>query len=482
MATNKLKNQFSEQSFAVAVYRIASSFVSLDDPDTIINEALSVLGRVCGAGRSYVFLFDFEKETMDNTHEWCSEGVSPEIEMLTDLPLSMFPWWMERLRNGELILVPEVSLMPPEARAEREILEAQDVLSVLVLPIYTDGEFSGFIGLDNVQFARTWDDDTREYLQVAADMVSSTLTRERRFRIATERTRELEETNRNLREAKMNLLHAEKMAGIGTLAAGVAHEINNPIGFLRSNTETLMRYFRDLASVVGSGTPEDAGGTDPTSPVPGATAPVSAGDAGCVTDEDVAFILADTQDILESTLHGLDRIANIVETLSDLSRKGSEQQTIHENLNEGIDRAIALANKSGGESVEIVFVPGRIPPVRCNTSELFQVILNIASNTKDAIRSSPRAGQGRLEVRTRHHRGFVECVFSDNGPGIPEHVLQRIFEPFFTTKEVGEGTGLGLSVAYDLIVNKHGGEIEAENNEAGGARIIIRLPAEDYHG
>ncbi|MFP4152352.1 MAG: GAF domain-containing protein, partial [Alkalispirochaeta sp.] len=150
MVTSRLKSRFSEQSFAVAVYRIASSFVSLDDPDTIINEALRVLGRVCDAGRSYVFLFDYEKETMDNTHEWCAEGVTPEIDMLTDLPLSMFPWWMERLRNGELILVPDVSAMPPEATAEREILEEQDILSVLVLPIYTERELAGFIGLDNV--------------------------------------------------------------------------------------------------------------------------------------------------------------------------------------------------------------------------------------------------------------------------------------------------------------------------------------------
>ncbi|MFP4210975.1 MAG: sensor histidine kinase [Alkalispirochaeta sp.] len=496
MVTSRLKSRFSEQSFAVAVYRIASSFVSLDDPDTIINEALRVLGRVCDAGRSYVFLFDYEKETMDNTHEWCAEGVTPEIDMLTDLPLSMFPWWMERLRNGELILVPDVSAMPPEATAEREILEEQDILSVLVLPIYTERELAGFIGLDNVQYARTWDDDTREYLQVAADMVSSTLTRERRFRVAAERTRELEEANRTLREAKMNLLHAEKMAGIGTLAAGVAHEINNPIGFLRSNTETLIRYIRDLSVVIGSRRAEGTEGTDPTSTAPGAPASVFAAGAGSgeapvtdtpfvtpsVTDDDIAFILADTQDILESTLHGLDRIANIVGSLTELSRKSSEEKTVYRNLNEEIDRALTLADTSESEKIEIAFVPGRIPPVRCNTSELFQVILNIVSNTKDAIRSSSRAGQGRLEVHTRHRNKFVECVFSDNGPGIPDHVLQRVFEPFYTTKGVGEGTGLGLSLAYDLIVNKHGGEIEAGNSEGGGARITVRLPVEDHRG
>lgn len=447
-------------SFAYAVYRIASSFVSLDDIDTIFNTALTSLGQVCGAGRAYVFLFDDARAVMNNTHEWCAAGVEPQIEMLQSLPLEMFPWWMEKLKNGEMILVPDVSLMGPEAQAERAILEEQDIKSVLVLPIYNGSLPAGFIGIDDVTTTGTWEPETREYLRVAADMVSSTMTREEQRQVLVRRTHELEKAYENLKQTQVRLLEAEKLAGVGILAAGIAHEINNPASFIVSNTETMRRYIDELDRIIAS--IRSARSRDEI--------------AAILSKPNVEYLLSDTRDILDGNASGLDRITRIVQNLMSFSRIEQPEAYDSIDINDSLDIALTLAGRALLDTAEVSFERGDTPKTLCNQNELNHAFYNVIMNAIQSVREYRSREKGLIGIRTWEEAGTVCCEISDNGAGFTEDALKRAFEPFFTTRQVGKGTGLGMSIVYDTIVTKHGGAIEVANLDSGGALVTIRIP------
>jgi|GEM_PF-1129515 len=171
---------------------VSTRFLSLGEEgyDTAIQDTISTIGRLVGADRSYVFLLDVNTDTMSNTHEWCTDGVEPQIDVLQQLPNSMLPWWMEHLRRGEVIHIPRVAYMPQEAGAEQEILQAQDIQSVLVLPIMRQDQLEGFVGFDAVREARNWTPEEVHVLQAMANLLSSTLERrqaERALREGEER-------------------------------------------------------------------------------------------------------------------------------------------------------------------------------------------------------------------------------------------------------------------------------------------------------
>jgi len=154
---------------------ISSRFVRIDNIDQSINLSLADMGRLSGASRAYLFLLSEDKTKMSNTHEWCARGVTPQLEKLQELPCEMFPWWLAKLNRGEVIHIPDVSGMPLEAKAEKEILEEQDIKSLLVLPVNKCGELAGYIGLDNVNEASGWHHNEFDLLGVVAGIIGSAL-------------------------------------------------------------------------------------------------------------------------------------------------------------------------------------------------------------------------------------------------------------------------------------------------------------------
>jgi GAF domain-containing protein len=252
MNTKNIQVLEEELRFSQAIYRIWSSFVSLESIDIIINKALKELGQLCNSSRAYLFFFKEGGEVMDNTHEWCASGISPQIDNLKDLPTNIFPWWMQKLENGETINIENVDEMPVEADAEKKILQEQDIKSILVLPVYIHEKLNGFIGIDNVSSIGSWEKASLEYLRVASEILSSSLTRENNERILKERNKELLEANDNLKNAQNQLVQSEKMASIGQLAAGVAHEINNPVGFILSNLFSFGEYVTGMKDIISA--------------------------------------------------------------------------------------------------------------------------------------------------------------------------------------------------------------------------------------
>ena len=270
---------------------------------------------------------------------------------------------------------------------------------------------------------------------------------------------ELRETNARLEEAQNQLLQSEKMASIGQLAAGVAHEINNPIGFVSSNVSTLRRYAQNLCDIVQGY--QDLAATIKLE--------IPAELRQLVADADLAFLFEDLPQLLSETEDGLQRVKRIVQDLKDFSRVDHNEWAVAD-LNAGLDSTLNVVRNEVKYKAEIVKDYGVLPGVRCVAAQINQVFMNLIVNAAQAIQD-----KGVITLHTRAEGDTVVIRISDDGCGMDDKTLRRIFEPFFTTKPVGKGTGLGLSLAYS-IVQKHGGRLEVQSQPGAGTHFTLTLP------
>ncbi|HYD58868.1 MAG TPA: ATP-binding protein [Noviherbaspirillum sp.] len=272
---------------------------------------------------------------------------------------------------------------------------------------------------------------------------------------------ELRETNAKLEQAHNQLLQTEKMASIGVLAAGVAHEINNPVGFVSSNLSTLKSYIQDLLKVI------DIYGQhhEVFEQAPERLKAIEA----VKTDIDLDYLMEDIDALLNESADGLRRVKAIVQSLKDFSHAGrGEWQWA--NVHAGIDSTLNVVNNEIKYKATVVKEYGVLPDIECLPLELNQVFMNMLVNAAHAI---DRAGEIRIRTGVEQDKVWVE--FIDNGCGISSADLTRIFDPFFTTKPVGKGTGLGLSLSYGII-QKHHGRIEVDSVPGKGTCFRIWLP------
>ena len=285
--------------------------------------------------------------------------------------------------------------------------------------------------------------------------------------------RELERTNRELKQMQSQLVQNEKLAAIGQLAAGVAHEMNTPVGFVASNFQTLDSYVKKIKGLLEAHEQLTAqiGTTPETELLEKAAATNKLRD-----DMKIDFILEDIQELFDDSSEGLERITNIILNLKDFSRIGRPGTREEYCLNDGIEATLVVARNEIKYDAEIKTEFSQLPFVLCNSGQINQVFLNILLNAVQAIKSQERQKNGTITIKTYTTEAEVVCEISDDGPGIPAEKLSKIFDPFFTTKPVGEGTGLGLSVSYDIIVNKHGGKLLVESTIGEGTKFIIKLP------
>ncbi|HEX9022809.1 MAG TPA: ATP-binding protein [Geobacteraceae bacterium] len=273
----------------------------------------------------------------------------------------------------------------------------------------------------------------------------------------------VEERTAELKKAHARLLQREKMASVGQLAAGVAHEINNPLGFISSNLQTMEKYvsrFLAMLDYFRAILPEGADGERRMEMAMGKWRELK-----------LDFICSDISGLMKQSGDGVERVRKIVADLKDFSHVDSTGQ-FPVNLNEEIDKTLNVLAHELPDGAEIVRDYRPLPPFVCNPALICQVFLNIILNAAQA-----RPKDLRLVIATARGEGGIRLSFADNGPGIPEEIRNRIFDPFFTTRDVGSGTGMGLTVAYD-IVSGYGGAIEADSAAEGGAVFVVTLPAE----
>ena len=279
-----------------------------------------------------------------------------------------------------------------------------------------------------------------------------------------ERSIQLAQANSDLGEAQAKLLQSEKLAAIGQLAAGVAHEINNPIGYVQSNISTLEKYFGDLLILldaferIETVLPEDFAGV--------------ANLRRTKQDLDLAFLREDIPALISDSKEGISRVGKIVQDLKAFSRIDANPIWEWADLREGLDSTLNVAANEIKYKAEVIKDYGDIPKIECMPSRLNQVFLNLMVNSAQAMSEDKR---GTITLRTRCDGDTVHVEVSDTGCGISPQDMKRVFDPFFTTKPIGKGTGLGLSLSYG-IVNQHAGHIEVESQLGQGTTFRIKLP------
>ncbi|MCH8343999.1 MAG: response regulator [Planctomycetes bacterium] len=275
------------------------------------------------------------------------------------------------------------------------------------------------------------------------------------------------ELAKQVEDQRLQLLQAEKMASIGQLAAGVAHEINNPIGFISSNLNSLQKYARDIERVLRA---YDELRCECDHSNPGVA--TKADEVKRILEEvEIDYVLSDLADLINESIEGAHRVRQIVGDLRDFSHLDSPDLA-EEDINQLIDKTINVAWNELKYKTEVVREYGKIPAISCYGGKLGQVFLNLLVNAAQAIEK-----RGTITVRTGQDHQHIWIEIADTGCGIPAQQLNRIFDPFFTTKEVGKGTGLGLHLAY-TIVEAHGGRISAASTVGKGTTFRIQLPLE----
>ncbi|SDL25137.1 His Kinase A (phospho-acceptor) domain-containing protein [Geoalkalibacter ferrihydriticus] len=283
---------------------------------------------------------------------------------------------------------------------------------------------------------------------------------------ATALQRELTQTRAALEQARLCSFHQEKMAAVGQLAVGVAHEINNPVGFIASNLSSLARYLQKLTEFI-SVQDDIIRAYD----APAAAQRLEAARKALKID----FVVEDIDQLIAESLDGAQRVSAIVQGLKSFSHAGSDALQPAD-LQACLEDTLKLVWNELKYKVEIERDYEPLPQVLCRRQELTQVFLNLLVNASHAM-----TDKGRILLRTRRAAGAVNVSISDTGGGIaPEH-LERVFEPFFTTKDVGQGTGLGLAIVAD-IVNKHGGRISVESRLGVGTTFTLSFPVAEEHG
>lgn len=276
-----------------------------------------------------------------------------------------------------------------------------------------------------------------------------------------------------LKLVQEQLVQQEKLAGIGQLAAGVAHEINNPLGYIYSNIETSREYFAKYKKMINfyrnfivdlpyissekleskireTRTLERKNGLD--------------------------FISTDIEDLFDDVEDGLKKISEIVTSLKTFSRADQEKELDEYDLNKGVKNTLMMARNEIKHHARVVEKLSDIPVIKAMGNQIDQVLLNIILNAVHAVRARELSDLGLIIVSTHTSNEWILCNIEDNGIGIEEENIKKIFDPFFTTKATGQGTGLGLSIAYDIIVNKCGGEILVESIPKVKTKFTIKLP------
>ncbi|MFC1558068.1 PAS domain S-box protein [candidate division KSB1 bacterium] len=439
--------------FQNLVAQISDEFINLppSEFDTGINNVLQKIGEFTDADRCYVFVFKQGNTKMDNTHEWSGEGIEPQIEDLKDIDTKSLPWWMERLNRFENIHIPSVEELPEEAKAEKAILQAQDIKSLIVVPLKYYNLLYGFIGFDSIRGVKYWFADSIRLLETVGTTITKALEHKRineeLRQINEELEKKVEERTNELREKQFQLAQSEKMASLGNLVAGVAHEINTPLGALKSNNDIFVRSIEKIKDLL-------------TDNIIHADAPESIALAKYFTN------IEKLSDVSETAA---ERIIKIVKSLRSFARLDqADMDTV--DIQEGIETTLTLVHHEIKGRIEVHKDFGEVPKITCYPNQLNQVFMNVLVNASHAIEE-----KGDIYIKTYNKDNNAVVEFRDTGKGIEKQNLKQIFDPGFTTKSRGVGTGLGLSIVYQIIKD-HKGDIEVESEIGKGTTFRIILP------
>ncbi|PMB52694.1 serine/threonine protein kinase [Fischerella thermalis CCMEE 5201] len=356
-------------------------------------------------------------------------------------------------------------------------IQRQQPKSLMCNPILYRGKLIGILYLENNLTAGAFTSSRMELLSLLCSQAAISLENARLYQQAQDYAQQLEQSLSHLQQIQLQLVQSEKMSALGNLVAGVAHEINNPVGFIAGNLEPAQNYVQDLFYLINLYQQK----------YPNPDLEIQAEIAAI----DLEYVREDLPKLILSMQEGVQRIRSISDSLRSFSRADTENK-IAFNIHEGIDSTILILKhrlkaNNNRPAIEVVKNYGDIPPIPCFAGQLNQVFMNLLANAIDALEES-NFGRNFQEIQAHPNcitvstsmsqdKNSVFIRIQDNGVGMSEQVRQKIFDHLFTTKAIGKGTGLGLSIARQIVVEKHGGTLEVNSTPGLGAEFVITIPA-----
>ncbi|MCU0543169.1 MAG: PAS domain S-box protein [Oscillatoriaceae cyanobacterium Prado104] len=442
------------------------------DFDSILTVAVNQIRAFMQVDRcSFAWYRDSEEDAF---WEIVKESRKPELpNLIGRYSAADFGHLGQQLLRLETLRVDDVEQI--SEAAWQQTVRSMGGKSVLVIPVQALSGVVSAISCSHSTAARPWTDSEVELLQAITVQLAIALNQADLYAQTDNKARELEHALHQLQRTQSQLIQSEKMSSLGQLVAGVAHEINNPVNFIYGNLTHAKEYTQELLYTIElyqKHYPE---------PVPEIREEIE--------NIELDFLVEDLPKLLSSMKVGADRIQQIVASLRTFSRM-DEAEMKAVNIHDGIDSTLMILQhrlkaKHDRPEIQVIKEYGKLPLVECYAGQLNQVFMNILSNALDALeerdarRSAEEIKQQPSRIRISTEILTFDRVIiriADNGPGIPENVGTRLFDPFFTTKPVGKGTGMGLSISYQIVTERHGGSLYCNSAPGVGAEFAIEIP------
>ncbi|MDP3939036.1 MAG: ATP-binding protein [Deltaproteobacteria bacterium] len=420
------------------------------DLDRVLQTTVEQVGRAVGVSRCRLALFSPGTDDHSVEHEYTAPGVASTVGLKSPGFKAIEPALKFMIETRRPYVIGDVGADPLTKNLGNDYPEFVQALkgtrSVLIVPLFYADEFIGELTLFTSEPHR-WKQEEQDFVQAIGDQVSVAIKQSKLYWDLAEQKDQLSEAIEELQRKEQQLIQSEKMASLGQLVAGVAHELNNPISIVYGFLGQVSRRLSLLREVLERGQTVDAD------------------------------VFEELDDMLSRSKEGALRTKNIVSDLRTFSRL-DEAEFKDVDLHAGLESTLHLLEHRLGDRLTVHRNYGDLPPVACYAGQMNQVFMNLLSNAIDAIEH--KGGPGDIYVRTwaigdEEGQQRVAVSVRDTGTGIPPDKVSRVFDPFFTTKPIGQGTGLGLSVSHG-IVSKHGGIIRVESRMGEGSTFTVELP------
>ncbi|MBE9213369.1 AAA family ATPase [Plectonema cf. radiosum LEGE 06105] len=443
--------------------------------DNLLDKLLSIILENAAAQKGCLILLKDNQlfiEAIDNDQD--SDLVvlqSTPIEESQDIPLSVIHYVT---RTQQPLVLKDAT--KEEIYKEDSYILRKQPKSVLCAPIFYQGKFTGIIYLENNQVTGAFTNSRLEILKLLTSQAAIAIENARLYAREQEKSQQLQQSLETLQQTQAQLVQTEKISSLGQLVAGVAHEVNNPVGFIAGNLSIANQYIEDLLQLLN---------------LYQTNVPSPPEEIESFQEEiDLDYLLEDLPKMINSMELGTERIRDIMQSLRNFSRTDTADKK-PVNVHEGIETTLMILQhrlkaKAERPTIQIIKKYEELPLVRCYSGQLNQAFMNLLANAIDALDESNEGktyaeiekNPNVITIRTSAKEEKVTIQIADNGPGMTEEVRSKLFKAFFTTKPEGKGTGLGLSISYQIITEKHGGNLYCISSPGNGAEFVIELPLE----